>query len=582
MEDIRVVSYEVYVLGSSGWTMHGRFPQEDRRLALTEAKTLEAGMAAATKVIRSEYHPRSNTEQRLEIYSSRLTSGESGQHGSPAPGGAGKRRRHVIHRRDMTPAAVLGHLIGILGASAFLATLITASGGLFFEHIAALHGPDMPEGRGVIYAVFLATLLLVALPWIVSFVRQIEVIGLAVPGPPSNVSKPPAKRPVAKPKRQAGLVDPMATADLPPIPRPTRLVVPEAEEEAAPGEVPAAEEGYGLPESGVVPVLVDPPLDDSPDDCGDLPSGQDHPAPESAERLLKNRRTLLRFLRSLVTDLRESRPNLNSFERYGLGLLLAGAVDQVVDYGGLGPVGRAQLVREALGILGRQPGLIEAVEDGLESTLGDPRSARIIQAGRDSMRHFLFGSRDFLAAVLTALEAWNRPTGATGGGVVAAMLVQAWPGEDAALEAAYAVAQARGGAVIGSVDGIAVLFPGIARALVAALELMPSLPVAARIGIEAAEAATEDEAVRAVGAARQLCHAARPGQILCSSAVRGLGGRVDARFEPVEGPDGGGLPVYSLLAASVGADAIEADGTNLEGPAPNPAEIHPSISEQAQ
>lgn len=549
MEELHIVSYEVHVLGPSGWSMHGRYPQEDRQAALTEAKFLESEMAAATKVVRSDYQPRSNTEQRADVYASRLTSGEHGQQKSkPAPVAkppvrprVRRHRRHVVHRRDMTPAAVLMRLGGIIGASAFIATLITVSGGLFLDRLALFHTPDPQGGKGLMSGIFLTAFLLVALPWIVSFARQIEVIGFTLPGPPTTTPKRSPKRPAAGSAPDLGGVtgDSLNPAEPVPIPEAEPLVDPEEDPEDEEPVDDAPVEGAPMPEpaeAAAAAVFPEPP---------------DQPQ-ESAERLLHHRRSLLRFLRSLVTDLRESRPNLNSFERYGLGLLLAGAVDQVVDHGGLGPRGRAQLVREALGILGRQPGLIEAVEDGLHDTLRDPRSARIMQAGRDSMRHFLAGSRDFLAAVLTALESWNRPGGATGSGVVAAMLVQAWPDEGVALDSAYDAARAHGGAVIGSVDGIALLFPGIARALQAALDLLPNLPAAARIGIEAAEAATEDEAVRAVGAARRLCHTARPGQILCSTAVRALGGRAEVRFESVAAPDDAGLSVYALLPAAAG------------------------------
>ncbi len=557
MEELLIISYEVYVLERTGWQMHGRYPQDDRAEALTEAKGLEAEMAAAVKVVRSEYHPRGNTEERHEVYSSKLTPGENSRRPAAAepsskpkppappkpkvsrPGRAKptrtRRRRHVVHRRDMSPGAVLMRLVGIVGASALIATLITVSGGLFLDRMAMFHGPEAQSGRGLMSGVFLTAFLLVALPWVISFARQIEVIGFTLPGPGRSAAKrPPPPRPAA-PSSSAGAARPVAAGNASPVEMPPPLLDDgefEDDDEESDEDVAAAP--IAGPMADGVATLA----------AGDF----DDMSAESSELLLTHRRSLLRFLRSLATDLRESRPDLNSFERYGLGLLLAGAVDQMVEHGGLGRQGRAQLLREALGILGRQPGLIEAVEGGLDNTLSDPRSARMVQAGRDSMRHFLASSRDFLAAVMTALETWSRPNGVTGSGVVAAMLVQVWPDEAAALERAYAVARERGGAVIGSVDGIALLFPGIGRALPAALDLMPNLPVASRIGIEAAEAATEDEAVRAVGAARRLCHAARPGQILRATAVRARGGRAaDVGFAPVEEPDDAGLPVYLLL-----------------------------------
>lgn len=535
MDDIRIISYEVYVLGRGGWEMHARHPNEDRTLALAEARTLEADMAAATRVVRSEYHPRSNSEDRREIYASRLgTDGRVILPAAAAPVAAPavvrrkRKRRHVVHRRDMTPGAVLLRLGGIIAASAAIAGLITVSTGLFLDRLKMFASLLERAGQSLVYGVFLAVFLLLALPWIISFARQIEVVSVAAPGPAAPPARPPRRAAPPPPRPDPlALVDPLDT--MPPIPPAEPLPL---DDDNGTDDLAAADLAAG------VPAMSDTGPNTDAAESGDGSAAAD-------QRLAEQRRTLLRFLRRLVSDLRDSRPGLNSFERYGLGLLLAGAVDRVMDQAGLGAHGRGPLLREALGILGNQPGLVEAVEDGLTDTLGDPRSARILQAGRDVMTHFLAGSRDVLAAVLTALEAWNRPSGATGSGVVAAMLIQSWPDEEVALDLATEIAQARGGAVLGSVDGIALLFPGIARTLQAALELMPRLPAATRIGIDAAEAVTESEAVRAVGSARLLCHGARPGQILCSAAVRALGARL-AGFDETEQHGDGGLPAYAL------------------------------------
>lgn len=536
MEEIRIISYEVYVLGWDGWELHARHPNEDRKLALAEAHTLEADMAAATRVVRSEYHPRRNTEDRREIYTSRL--GSDGRvilpaaTSAPTPGPAQRkrRRRHVVHRRDMTPGAVLLRLGGIIAASAAIAGLITVSAGLFLDQLKVFSNLLARAGESLVYGVFLAVFLLLALPWIISFARQIEVVSFVAPGPAAGPGRapPPKRTPAQPPVPPATKPDPLALIDpldtLPPIPPAPPIPPEESEEEQAGGD--AAKPDALAPQP-------DPAADSR--DTGLA----------AEKRLTEQRRVLLRFLRRLVGDLRDARPRLNSFERYGLGLMLAGAVDHVVEQASLDAQGRGMLLREALGILGNQPGLVEAVEVGLADTLQDPRSARILQAGHDAMVYFLAGSRDVLAAVLTALEVWNRPSSATGSGVVAAMLIQAWPDEDSVLDLATEVAQSRGGAVLGSVDGIALLFPGIARTLRAALELMPQLPAATRIGIDAAEAVTESEAVRAVGSARLLCHGARPGQILCSAAVRALGSQL-ARFDETERRGEGGLPAYAL------------------------------------
>ena len=120
-----------------------------------------------------------------------------------------RRRRHIVHRRDMSPGAVLMRLVGIVGASALIATLITVSGGLFLDRMAMFHGPEAQSGRGLMSGIFLTAFLLVALPWVISFARQIEVIGFALPGPARSPARHPPP-PAAPPPSTAGGAPPVA------------------------------------------------------------------------------------------------------------------------------------------------------------------------------------------------------------------------------------------------------------------------------------------------------------------------------------------------------------------------------------
>lgn len=568
--DVAVVFYEVHLLGKDGWEVHARYPSEEQPTALGEAKALEAQLAAATKVVRSEYHPRSGAEDRRDIYVSRLAPEEPAPppasvarmarlRANAAAGGRAPREAPVIYdltrperkkvHRDMSAVAVLLRLMGILGSSAFLAMLVTVFCGVAIGYLPGLKALGIQASRVLLFGIFMTAFLLVALPWIISYARQIESIRFS--GPRLPQPRPRRARPAAPAATAAGAAEPVP--EPPTVPARETLDLDAFEADADETGAPMATDQ--VPDIDAVPAP-------EPAEHEDLEA-----ANESRKTYDKARATLIRFLRRLVEDLREARPDLNSFDHYGLGLLLAGAVDRMVEHAGVGPVGRAKLLREALSVLGRQPGLIEAVEEDLDITLADARSARMMASGGDAMRLFLGGSRDFLAAVLGALEAWSRPSGATGGGVVAAVVIQAWPNEEDARDLAYQVAQERGGAVIGAMDGIAMLFPGVARAVRAAVDMLPELPAASRIGVEASEAANEEAAVRSVGAARALCHAARPGQILCSAAVKALAGDT-AAFEQVPG-EAGGMPVFLALAAI--------DGGPQEGAEPQqPPEVAPT------
>lgn len=597
MDKLMVVSYEVYVLSKEGWTLHARYPGDEQKEALTEAKAAEARLAAATKVIRSEYSPRGNEEVRKEIYSSRMTAAEATTRlpappkkeappkpvaVTPRPSKAppdkreekreskreekreGRRegKRGAKPRHDpavYSPGSVVIHLLVIIASAALMAGLITmTAGAIFGERLPFIGEIDLDRRRTLLSGLFMVTFLLMAVPWIVSFARRVGEIDFGRDdGLPKAKTKPSIKAPRDEPHQVGeGPALPMTTPD--PETEPPREEY-EEQEQLDPTNYPDA-----APMEAVEPEMAIRTRDaTAPGDAVDA-AGDDEgeTTPESRQRAEVMRRSLMRFLGGLVTGLQQTRPHLDAYERFGLGLLITGAAGALAQGTRVGPQGHGRLLREALGVLGSKA-TAEVLLEEIAGQANEPRAQHMIEAGRAAVMLFLRGGRDYMAAVLAALEQWNRPAGATGTGVVAALVAEAWPFSDSVETAAREAAQAGGGAVIGVADGIVILFPGAARAVEAALTLLPRLPAASRIGVDAVEASGEDEAVRSVGAARAACQSGMPGQILVTSVVRGLCSRLPALF--AEAPaTAEGAPLFAVTPVS--GPAAEAVETTTEEP----------------
>ena len=65
---LAITQFEVYVLQKGRWTLHARYPSEDRKEAILDARTTEASTGFPAKVIRETYFPDVNDSERITAY----------------------------------------------------------------------------------------------------------------------------------------------------------------------------------------------------------------------------------------------------------------------------------------------------------------------------------------------------------------------------------------------------------------------------------------------------------------------------------------------------------------------------------
>ena len=67
---LAITQFEVQVLQKGRWTIHARYPGEERNQAIQDARATEAGTGFAAKVIRETYFPEVNESERITVYAS--------------------------------------------------------------------------------------------------------------------------------------------------------------------------------------------------------------------------------------------------------------------------------------------------------------------------------------------------------------------------------------------------------------------------------------------------------------------------------------------------------------------------------
>ena len=138
---LAITQFEVQVLQRGRWTIHARYPGEERNLAVRDAQETEASTGYATKVIRETYFPESSESERITTFVSPkakqvkqpLTASERrrAQTSAARTSTAGVTRRRAesthksTHKGALTPMQVVFRVVVAGGISLATATLIT-------------------------------------------------------------------------------------------------------------------------------------------------------------------------------------------------------------------------------------------------------------------------------------------------------------------------------------------------------------------------------------------------------------------------------------------------------------------------
>ena len=270
---------------------------------------------------------------------------------------------------------------------------------------------------------------------------------------------------------------------------------------------------------------------------------------------------LMKFLEGSLTSLGDHK--LDSFNRFGCHLFMAGASESIAYGAGLGQKQMFKLLAEAVSILGQGRATAQQFSDKYEEYLLEPKYVVMFKSGRDAMDRFLKGSADALGGLEGALDSWNQlgteeeeeeekgPTTVMFTDIVGSTRMTQTQGDAGAQELVRkhneivrGALQAHEGLEIKHTgDGIMASFKNTAKAIDGAVEMQrgfaahnaenPDRELNIRIGVNAGQPIHEDGDLfgTTVQLAARICDKADSGQILASNVVREICAGGTIRFE---------------------------------------------------
>lgn len=298
-----------------------------------------------------------------------------------------------------------------------------------------------------------------------------------------------------------------------------------------------------------------------PDDLDDVlaASGDDDeeaveetPAVKLSINAEKQKVTVMTFLSKGLESVMQSRPKLDSFNKFGVNLYLAGACDAVGATENLSEEELRQILVDSVGVLGTKPDQAHKFAAVYDEYLMNPKYLGMIEAGREAMNNQIAGDPNAANVLEKALDRWNTKEAGeeTSLGTIAVMFTDIVGSTDMTQTHGDAAAQEvvrthnrivraaltthSGKEVKHTGDGIMASFNNTAKAVEAGIYIQrkvaesnatnPDVPLGVKIGINAGEPIVEDDDLfgTTVQLSARIVDKATNYQILVSEVVKGI------------------------------------------------------------
>ena len=265
----------------------------------------------------------------------------------------------------------------------------------------------------------------------------------------------------------------------------------------------------------------------------------------------KHKAHLMGFISTGLEGVMQKRPRLDTFNKFGVNLYIAGAADALSQSGNLSESEGNAIFIDSVGVLGTKPDQAQKFIDGMHEYLGNPKYMGMIEAGREAMAAQMSGDGSAAKRLERALDTWNvrKDDSNAGSSTIAVMFTDIvgstnmtqTHGDAAAQEVVRrhnrivraALTSYSGREVKHTGDGIMASFANVANAVeagifiqrkVAAENTNAKIPLGLKIGINAGEPIVEDDDLfgTTVQLSARICDKASNYQILVSETVKGI------------------------------------------------------------
>ena len=276
------------------------------------------------------------------------------------------------------------------------------------------------------------------------------------------------------------------------------------------------------------------------------------------------------FLGGYVSALKDIRPRLDTYNRFGINLYLAGVCEILARDKGLTYPEFQRLLRDTVEIMGTRSALADSFVSKLKNYLAEDRYSQMVQHGREAMTVLLSGTARPFDNLGMVVEDWNTPkTQKISGSTIAIVFTDMVGSTDLTSEhgdeKAQQILRAHNSAVRSALgrfggreikhtgDGIMATFEHVPDAVWGMIDVLkavrahnqaqPEIPLRIRIGVNAGEpiSAENDYYGLSVTIAARICAKADMDQIMVSQVVRDMCEGTELRFR-----DQGAMPLKGI------------------------------------
>jgi adenylate cyclase len=586
-------SYEVYYFQNNRWSVHASYEGDARDEAIEEAINVETKLGFPARVVRETYYAETNTTEEVVAWQgakSRKISDSDNMFGNrpaaptkpgpkkpppppptkkPAadkkpdrpkdrpvkrPIGSGKKKR-----KEKGFFGKILTSIGISMASAIVAGMLTTFAVLTMMQQGMMPQTDQtPIILGAVVSVFFITLL-------VSLNNQFSLLGTALKSSqPALAARRPTTGALQSPMMRAAATAP-TTQDV--EFDQVEIERGQAAEEAIP-EAPTLDDNQPPPdldadmsatqETFNTQPELEPepqPVDMPPPQAVPQPPAEQRPeakpekkAPTPSNNEAEARKIFADFVAAANNTVSRSVGDLNTISRFGLSLVLAGAISTLGKAKTLAREPQLAVLKQGLTAIGNTTDRTQTFCAELPGYGKNARYTGMIQGGSKLMTAFLSGDGNATAPLADMLADWSKPEKRAATPSIFTFLFTDIAGSTAMTQqlgnagaqkvvrahntaVRNAIAKVNGREVKHTGDGIMAVFKDSPSAVSASIQMQrdiathnasnPSLPLVVRIGINAGEAVEEENDFfgAAVQMTARVCSKATDGNIWVSQSI---------------------------------------------------------------
>lgn len=577
-----IVNYEVYAYQNGSWDLIGRYPSERRAAAMEHAKSIEFSQQKPTKVVKETYDMNAQTFSEAMVYLSDLPKPPPRDKmiGKPAPPLPKYKsdKKHKAKQQSFIEAFMmlgLALIVSLLGAGAL-------SAGILRTMVMGNFAPT-EISQNFALGMFIFFFLFLSIPLAVRWVDWNVLMGFGDDDDAYPTQTPKSAQPVLpKPDKNKSQIEKLEQVDalsagiarflFDVFDRITgRKTLAEriaekkdaADRKAQEEDKTAAEtDDAALPaerESETPPVAETEP---APADPAPAPQEQSAPVAETEpepvqtlpHELDKYNLQLTAFLSLILKILQKQNALLNTYARFGVELVLAGACEFLCAKNTLPKDEEKMLLSAQLELMGRTKPLADLFFDRLDEYMLEPSYLPMLESGSKAMELYTEtpASPELPALLQGVLQKWLNPDkkDLPQSGIISVMftdivgstqMTQTY-GDKLAQELVHrhntivrqALTACSGEEIKQTGDGIMASFVWTSNALDAAIAIQravddynrqsPTVPLEIRIGLNAGEPIVENNDLfgLTVQLASRICGQADKNQIFVSSVVKEL------------------------------------------------------------